>query len=83
MVKLASRSSEILLLAVLLVIVGFIRIYIGGAEGFMVVWKGEFGYNDTIVNLNDFYKIPKNEAIAQHHNVLYQLEEMGITAPDH
>jgi hypothetical protein len=79
--KLASRSSEILLLALLLVIVGFTRVYFGGPEGVMVVWKGEFGYNDTFVNLDDFYKIPKKEAAAQHAQVLYQLEEMGLTHP--
>jgi hypothetical protein len=83
MVKIASRSSEILLIAVLIVIVGFIRVYFGGPDGFMVVWKGEWGYKDTFVNLDDFYKIPKGEALAEHHNVLYQLEEMGLTSPDH
>lgn len=81
MVNIASKSSELLLLALLLVIVGFTRIYWGGAEGVMVVWKGSFGYQDTFVNLDEFYKIPRKEALAQHAHVVYQLEEMGIAHP--
>lgn len=85
MVKIAfsSRISEILLVAVLLVIVGLVRVYFGGPEGFMVVWKGEFGYKDTIVDLNDFYKIPKDVAVSEHAHVVGQLEEMGLPGPNH
>lgn len=77
------HTSEILLVAVLLVMVGFVRVYVGGEAGPMVVWKGEFGYKDTIVNLSDFYKMPKNVAVAEHGTVVYQLEEMGMATPDH
>lgn len=77
----ASRASEILLIAVLLVIIGFTRVYYGGADGLMVVWKGEFGYNDTFVNLDDFYKIPHAEAAKEHPGVLFQLEGMGLVDP--
>lgn len=79
MVKLSTaRTSEILLVTILLVIIGFTRVYYGGPDGLMVVWKGEFGFKDTIVDLANFYAIPHNVALAEHPNVLYQLEEMGL-----
>lgn len=49
----------------------------------MVVWKGEFGYKDTIVDLNDFYKLPKKVAVSEHAHVVGQLEEMGLPVPNH
>lgn len=79
----ASHRSEIVLGIILLVIVGFVRIYVGGNEGFMMVWKGEFNYNDTLVNLDDIEKMSHDEIGKTHPAVLYQLEEMGIhDAPD-
>jgi hypothetical protein len=73
-----SHRSEIVLGVILLVIVGFVRIYVGGNEGFMMVWKGEFNYNDTLVNLDDIEKMSHDEIAKTHPAVLYQLEEMGI-----
>jgi hypothetical protein len=81
--NIVSRTSEILLVAVLFVIVGLVRVYFAGSDGFMVVWKGEFGYKDTFVNLADFYKMPKQVAALEHAHVLGQLEEMGLASPDH
>jgi hypothetical protein len=80
-VNISTRASEILLVAILLVMVGFTRIYYGGADGLMVVWKGSFGYRDTLVNLSDFYNLPRVQAAADHPHVLYQLEEMGLMDP--
>lgn len=77
----STRTSEILLIAILVVIVGFTRIYFGGPDGFMVVWKGEFGYKDTIVNLEQFSQIPVAQAQSEHPNVVFQLEEMGFFDP--
>lgn len=73
-----SHRSEIVLGVILLVIVGFVRIYVGGNEGFMMVWKGEFNYNDTLVNLDDIERMSHEEIAKTHPAVLYQLEEMGI-----
>ena len=81
--KLPTHTSEIFLVAVLLVMVGFVRVYVGASIGPMVVWKGEFGYKDTIVDLSDFYKIPRNVAVAEHSSVVFQLEEMGLSTRDH
>lgn len=81
------RTSELVLASILLVIVGFTRVYYGGPDGLMVVWKGEFGFKDTLVDLGSFSSLPRNVAVAEHANVLYQLEEMGLvdqyTEPAH
>ncbi len=58
--------------------VGFTRVYYGGPAGFMVVWKGGFGFGDTLVNLAEFSTIPPAEAVKKHPGVLFQLEEMGL-----
>lgn len=77
------KASEILLLLFLLAIVGFTRVYYGGPQGPMFVWKGEFSYKDTLVSLPDFMKIPHEQALIQHPKLVDQLEEMGmIDSPD-
>lgn len=78
MVRVSNRQSEIILIAILVAITGFTRIYYGGTEPPRVVWKSEFGYGDTLVNLNDLLKMPRAEILQQHPSVLYQLEEMGL-----
>ncbi len=77
-VKISSRASEILLGITLLAMVGFTRVYYGGPAGFMVVWKGGFGFKDTLVNLDEFSQIPRDESVKAHPGVLFQLEEMGL-----
>jgi hypothetical protein len=74
----ASRISEIILLGLLLVIFGFVRVYWGQGYPIMFVWKGEFAYKDTFVNLSEIMKMPSDEIAKNSPNVLWQLEEMGI-----
>ncbi len=85
-----SKASELILLGLLVVMIGFIRIYYGGGPGeeLMVVWKGEFSYHDTLVNLSDILRMPRGELSHVHPSILYQLEEMGVcdaseVAPPH
>ena len=72
-----SKSSEIILLAILGLLVGFTRVYYGSDE-LIFVWKGEFGYQDTIVNLPQIQTLSRAELARAHPGVLYQLEEMGL-----
>lgn len=72
-----SRASEILLVIVLIGLVGFTRVYFGGPDGIMVVWKGNFGFADTFVNLGDILNLPPS-AVSEHQDVFYQLQEMGM-----
>lgn len=72
------KTSEILLCLFLFVIVGFTRVYYGASQGPMFVWKGEFSYKDTFVNLPAFTKIPHAQAVAEHPRVVDQLEDMGL-----
>ncbi len=74
----SARVSEVILVVVLLVLTGFSRVYYGGAASPMVVWKSEFGFKDTVVNLSDFLSLSNDERVAEHPNVLSQLEDMGL-----
>jgi hypothetical protein len=63
------------------VLLGFVRIYHGAGHPFMVVWKGEFSYQDTLVNLGKYLDMTREDLIAQHPYVLGQLEEMYLIMP--
>lgn len=74
---LKSRSSEIVLVLMLLLLFSCIRVYYGGEQAFMIVWKGELSFADTLVSLEDMIKMPRTQLQGQHRSVFYQLEEMG------
>jgi hypothetical protein len=74
----SSRISEITLIVLLLVLAGFTRVYYGGVSGPMFVWKSEFGFKDTLVNVADVMKLPPTELLREHSQVVDQLEEMGV-----
>lgn len=70
--------SEVVLLAILVLLVGLTRIYYGGGRPPMVVWKGELTFRDTLVNLGEIVNLPRDQLLTQHRSVLYQLEEMEL-----
>ncbi|MBY0550076.1 MAG: hypothetical protein K2W95_22565 [Candidatus Obscuribacterales bacterium] len=74
---LKSRSSEIVLVLMLVLLFTCIRVYYGGEQAFMIVWKGELSFADTLVSLEDMIKMPRTQLQGQHRSVFYQLEEMG------
>lgn len=74
---LKSRSSEIVLVLMLVLLFSCIRVYYGGEQAFMIVWKGEMSFADTLVRLEDMIKMPRTQLQGQHRSVFYQLEEMG------
>lgn len=77
----SERISELVLVLILFLLLGFVRIYYGAGHPFMVVWKGEFAMQDTLVNLGNFLDMTREELIAQHPYVLGQLEEMYLITP--
>lgn len=54
------------------------RIYIGEPGGFIWVWKGEPGFNDTVVDLKKVITMPREELKQSHGDVMWQLEDMGL-----
>src|SRR5271170_4393896 len=72
------RLSEICLLVTLILMIGLIRVYYGGDQGLMVVWKGEFSYKDTLVSVAEFQKMPKQQLLSQHRSVYWQLVSMDV-----
>src|SRR5688572_14446721 len=73
-----SRISEVVLLLTLLVLIGLIRVYYGGSEGLMVVWKGDFSFKDTFVNLSEILDQPKESLVSDHPSVYWQLLGMEV-----
>jgi hypothetical protein len=76
--QMSSRISELILIILLLVLAGFTRVYYGGAAGPMFVWKSEFGFKDTLVDVPDVLKLPKTTLLQEHAQVADQLDEMGL-----
>ena len=75
-------ATEIALLAILVLLVSLIRVYYGGDRGIMIVWKGELSFHDTLVNLAEITRTPKEELLKHHRSVLYQLEAMDLIEQD-
>ena len=73
--------SPVVLCALLLVLISATRVYIGGAEGVIFVWKGGFSFNDTVVNIADYANLTKEE-LAQHPALLTQMEDMDLLNQD-
>jgi hypothetical protein len=78
---LSDRISEVLLIVILVFLLGLVRIYFGAGMGPMVVWKGAFGYDDTLVNLDKVLPLSRDEMIKDHAETEGQLEEMYIIEP--
>jgi hypothetical protein len=81
--KFPIRLSEIALLLGLILLFSVIRIYYGGSQGLMIVWKGEVSFKDTLVNLTELEKLPKQELQQQHPSVYWQMLAMDLVEDDH
>ena len=76
----SSRMSEIVLVLLLLVLIGFIRVYYGSQAGVMFVWKTEFTYKDTVIDLDKVLQESQQDLQKNHPAVYWQLEDMGFLA---
>jgi len=79
--NLPERACELGLLLGLVFLLSLVRIYYGGSQGLMVVWKGEPTFQDTLVDVSKMIEMPPNELSEKHRSVLYQLEAMDIIDP--
>jgi hypothetical protein len=77
------RFSEIALLAGLVLLFSVIRIYYGGSQGLMIVWKGEISFQDTLVNLDQLERMPKPQLQREHPSVYWQMLAMDLVEDDH
>jgi len=71
-------SSEVVLLAALVVLLSLVRVYYGGGHGLMVVWKGSPSFSDTLVNLSDVIRMPIDQLRREHPAVHWQLVAMDL-----
>jgi hypothetical protein len=71
------------LLLGLVLLCSMIRIYYGGAQGLMIVWKGEVTFRDTLVSVSQFEAMPKTELQTQHASVYSQMLAMDLVEDDH
>ena len=70
--------SELALLLGLVMLLSLVRIYYGGGHGLMVVWKGQPGFADTLVNLSDVTQMPVEQLRREHPSVHWQLVAMDL-----
>ena len=73
--------SPLVLGILLLAIVSASRVYIGGPEGLMVVWKGGFSFDDTVVNIYDYANLPR-EQLERKPLLFQQMKDMDLLDPD-
>lgn len=73
-----SRVSEIVLFCMLVLLLASMRIYWDTPEGLIWVWKGEPSFTDTVVDLKSLLALPRTELKNHHHDVMWQLEDMGF-----
>lgn len=78
MASIQNKFSELVLVAMLILLVSLVRVYCGGSQGLMVVWKGEPSFEDTVVNLSDLMKLPSEELRKSHPSVHWQLVAMDL-----
>ncbi len=73
-----SSYSEIALLLGLVMLLSLVRIYYGGGHRLMVVWKGQPGFTDTLVNLSDVTQMDREKLRREHPAVHWQLVAMEL-----
>ena len=78
MASIQNRFSELVLAAMVILLVSLVRIYYGGSQGIMVVWKGEPSFKDTVVNLSELMRLPAEELRTNHPSVHWQLVAMDL-----
>jgi hypothetical protein len=67
----------------LVLLFSVIRIYYGGSQGLMIVWKGEVSFQDTVVNLDQLQRMPKSQLQREHPSVYWQMLSMDLVEDDH
>ena len=72
------RYSDVALLLGLVLLLSLVRIYYGGGHGLMVVWKGQPGFADTLVNLSEVTQMPVEQLRREHPSVHWQLVAMEL-----
>lgn len=75
-----SLAPLLVLLLLFVIIVLASRVYIGGPDGLMIVWKGVLSADDTVVNLHDYAGVPR-EQLEKKPQLLMQMEEMHLLDP--
>jgi hypothetical protein len=79
-----SKHLTLILLVVALVgLVALIRIYWGGDQGVMCVWKTQPSFVDTVVYIPEVTALPKEDLVKDHPGVWEQLVVMDLVNEEH
>ncbi len=79
-----SKNLTLILLVVALVgLVALIRIYYGGDQGVMCVWKAQPSFVDTVVYIPEVTALPKEDLVKDHPGVWEQLVVMDLVNEEH
>lgn len=78
MSKISNDSiSLVFLFLILLFLISAVRLYIGGPDHLELVWKDQIGFGDTVVNVNDYAALPREE-LDKKPGLSAQMEDMGL-----
>lgn len=79
-----SKNLTLILLVVgLVALVALIRIYWGGEQGVMCVWKAQPAFVDTVVYIPEVTALPKEDLVKDHPGVWEQLVVMDLVNEEH
>lgn len=79
-----SKHVTLILLVVALVgLVALVRIYWGGDQGVMCVWKTQPSFVDTVVYIPEVTALPKEDLVKDHPGVWEQLVVMDLVSEEH
>jgi|GEM_PF-4520650 len=79
-----SKHLTLILLVVALVgLVALIRVYWGGEQGVMCVWKAQPSFVDTVVYIPEVTALPKEDLVKDHPGVWEQLVVMDLVNEEH
>lgn len=79
-----SKNLTLILLVVALVgLVALVRVYWGGDQGVMCVWKTQPSFVDTVVYIPEVTALPKEDLVKDHPGVWEQLVVMDLVNEEH
>lgn len=79
----SKHLTLILLVVAVIGLVAMVRIYWGGEQGAMCVWKTQPSFVDTVVYIPEVTALPKEDLVKDHPGVWEQLVVMDLVNEEH
>lgn len=79
----SKHLTLVLLVVAVIGLVAIIRVYWGGEQGVMCVWKTQPSFVDTVVYIPEVTALPKEDLVKDHPGVWEQLVVMDLVNEEH